>query len=123
MPCCCCKTNVEAASIIGKFFMILSLFAFLQAFLIKDKEKMITEIMTCILAAFVNGILVYGADKRNRSALLIWIILQIFGLVSFIIYGLACISVLGLLTTSDEVIPGNFFYIKFRKVDTYLKYL
>ena len=32
--CCCCKTNVEAASIIGKSLMILSLFScILQSFL------------------------------------------------------------------------------------------
>ena len=70
---------------------------------------MISEIVTCISAAFVDGILIYGVDKRNRSALLIWIIFQVIALVALIIYGLAGISALGLLTTSDDVIQGNFF--------------
>ena len=104
MPCCC-KTNVEAASIIGKVFMFLSLFTCLQAFSIKDKEIMIAEIVTCISGAFVNGILVYGADKRNRIALLIWIIFQVIGLVALIIYGLAGIS--ALLTTPYDVIQDQ----------------
>ena len=60
-------------------------------------------------------ILIYGVDKRNRSALLIWIIFQVIALVALIIYGLAGISALGLLTTSDDVIQG-IFYIKFREV-------
>jgi hypothetical protein len=106
MPCCC-KTNVEAAHIIGLFFMFLSLFACLPAFSIKDKEKMIAEIVTCISGAFVNGILVYGAYKRNRSALLIWIILQIIGLVALIIFG---IPVLGLLITYMKSFQGNLLY-------------
>ena len=106
MPCCC-KTNVEAASIIGKLFMFLSLFSCLQAFSIKDKEIMIAEIVTCISGAFVNGILVYGADKRNRSALLIWIILQIIGLVTLIVFG---IPVLNLLTTYMKSFQGNLLY-------------
>ena len=93
MPCCC-KTNVEAASIIGKVFIFLSLFSCLQAFSINDKEIMIAEIVTCISGAFVNGILVYGADKRNINAILIWIILQIIGLVGFTILALGFIFAL-----------------------------
>ena len=48
-----------------------------------DKGQMVAGIMTCILTALLHGILAYGADKRNRSAILIWIILQIIGLVAF----------------------------------------
>ena len=44
---------------------------------------MVAGIITCIVMALLHGILVYGADKRNRSAILIWIILQIIGLVCF----------------------------------------
>ena len=106
MPCCC-KTNVEAASIIGSFFIFLNFSAFFIS--MKYKEIMIPEIVTCISAAFVDGILIYGVDKRNRSALLIWNIFQVIGLVALIIYGLAGISALRLLTTSDDVIQGNFF--------------
>ena len=106
MPCCC-KTNLEAASIIGSFFMFLNFSLFFIS--MKYKEIMISEIVTCISAAFVDGILIYGVDKRNRSALLIWIIFQVIALVALIIYGLAGISALGLLTTSDDVIQGNFF--------------
>ena len=100
----CCKTNVEAAHIIGLFFMFLSLFACLPAFSIKDKKIMIAEIVTCISTAFVNWILVYGAENRNRSALLVWIILQIIGLVALIIVG---IPVLELLTTYMKSFQGN----------------
>ena len=106
MPCCC-KTNLEAASIIGSFFMFLNFSLFFIS--MKYKEIMISEIVTCISAAFVDGILIYGVDKRNRSALLIWIIFQVIALVALIIYGLAGISALGLLTTSDDVIQGNSF--------------
>ena len=105
MPCCC-KTNLEAASIIGSFFMFLNFSLFFIS--MKYKEIMISEIVTCISAAFVDGILIYGVDKRNRSALLIWIIFQVIALVALIIYGLAGISALGLLTASDDVIQGNF---------------
>ena len=103
----CCKTNVEAAHIIGLLFMFLSLFACLPAFSIKDKKIMIAEMVTCISAAFVNWILVYGAENRNRSALLVWIILQIIGLVALIIVG---IPVLELLTTYMKSFQGNLLY-------------
>ena len=65
---------------------------------------MIAGIVTCILIALLHGILVYGADKRNRSAILIWIILQIIGLVALIVFG---IPVLNLLTTHMKSFPGN----------------
>ena len=68
---------------------------------------MIAEIVTCISGAFVNGILVYGAENRNRSALLVWIILQIIGLVALIIVG---IPVLELLTTYMKSFQGNLLY-------------
>ena len=55
---------------------------------------MVAGIMTCILIALLHGILVYGADKRNRSAILIWIILQIIGLVAFSMLGLGFIFAL-----------------------------
>ena len=55
---------------------------------------MVAGIMTCLLTALLHGILVYGADKRNRSALLIWIILQIIGLVAFSILALGFIFAL-----------------------------
>ena len=55
---------------------------------------MVAGIMTCLLNALLHGILVYGADKRNRSALLIWIILQIIGLVAFSILALGFIFAL-----------------------------
>ena len=68
---------------------------------------MVAGIMTCILIGLLHGILVYGADKRNRSALLIWIILQIIGLVALIIFG---IPVLGLLITYMKSFQGNLLY-------------
>ena len=49
---------------------------------------MVAGITTCILSALSHGILVYGADKRNRSAILVWIILQFIGLVAFSILAL-----------------------------------
>ena len=49
---------------------------------------MIAGIVTCILIALLHGILVYGADTRNRSAILTWMILQIIGLVAFTILAL-----------------------------------
>ena len=59
-----------------------------------DKGQMVAGIMTCLLNALLHGILVYGADKRNRSAILIWIILQIIGLVAFSILALGFIFAL-----------------------------
>jgi hypothetical protein len=55
---------------------------------------MIAGIVTCILIALLHGILVYGADKRKRSAILIWTILQIIGLVAFTILALGFIFAL-----------------------------
>ena len=52
------------------------------------KGQMVAGITTCILSALSHGILVYGADKRNRSAILVWIILQFIGLVAFSILAL-----------------------------------
>ena len=121
MPCCCCKTNVKAAFIIGIFLMILSLFPCLLAFLISDKDnlylqKVVSLIATCISTALAHGILVYGADKRNRSAILIWIVLQIIGLVVVtIIIIFHCIFLIKQLPEGDGFWVIIHIYMKFSK--------
>ena len=78
MPCCC-ATYVQAAKVIGIIFVVLNLLlvvAQLATGYGDNDDKYIT-IVSGIVGALISGILVYGAQTRNRTAILIWMILTI----------------------------------------------
>ena len=90
MPCCC-KTNVKAAYILGIIFVILSLLGCLGG----DLQSIIGG----IVSAVINGILVFGAHKRNSTAILVWIILAIIQCIVFLIFGILAIIAIGYVST------------------------
>lgn len=47
------------------------------------------ELSGCISNILVSVILVYGAEKRNRAALLVWIILQTIGLTVVVLFSIS----------------------------------
>ena len=82
MPCCC-KSNVKASFILGIVFVVLSLLGCLGG----DLQSIIGG----IVGALINGILVFGAHKRNSTAILVWIILAIIQCIVFVIFGILAI--------------------------------
>ena len=71
MPCCC-KDNVEASFVLGIVLAVLSLVScFGQGW----------NILYGIYGALVYGILIFGAKKRNPTAILVWMVFAIIDVV------------------------------------------
>jgi len=73
----CCKDNVQACFVLGMVFAGLNILFCLFG----DAS----HILSGIYGALVSGILIYGAHKRNRTAILIWMVLTIIGVIGLII--------------------------------------
>jgi len=67
MPCCC-ESNVKAAFVLGIIFSVLNIVGLIV-------QRDVQSIVAGIIFALVNLILVFGAHKRNKEAILVWIIL------------------------------------------------
>jgi len=63
-----------------------------------------SHILSGIYGALVSGILIYGAHKRNRTAILIWMVLTIIGVIGLIIASVWVIyAILFVSDTLDEL--------------------
>ena len=85
MPCCC-KDNVQACFVLGIILVVLNLLSsFGLIFACISDEGMYPYLLIGIFGALVSGLLIYGAHKRNRTAILIWMVLTIIGVIGLII--------------------------------------
>jgi len=91
----CCKDNVQACFVLGMVFAGLNILFCLFG----DAS----HILSGIYGALVSGILIYGAHKRNRTAILIWMVLTIIGVI-----GLIVVSVLAIIFVSDSEFVSEF---------------
>ena len=103
MPCCC-ESNVKAAFILGIVFVTLSILGCLQG----DLQSIIAG----IVGALINGILVFGAHKRNSTAILVWIILAIIQCIVFVIFGILAILLIVAVNTTNGSYNEEFLQIK-----------
>jgi len=78
MPCCC-ESNLKASFVMGIIFTVLNIVALVVS---RDLQSIISG----IIFALVNLILVFGAHKRNRDAILVWIILAIIQTLILIVF-------------------------------------
>ena len=69
---CSCENNVETAFKLGIALVILSLVYCVGMDQYGNRENFI---LSGLIEAMINGLLVYGADNRNSTAIAIWIIL------------------------------------------------
>jgi len=89
MPCCC-KDNVQACfvygivSIIGKLFTLCMAFSLLYMHQGVEHGVDIERILLAIYGMLVSGLLIFGAKKRDPTAILIWMVFAILGLVVLI---------------------------------------
>ena len=83
MPCCC-ATNVKAAFVLG---IVLAVLSFLGC-----AGKMQGVIAGGIMSGLIHCILVFGAHKRNSTAILVWMVLAILSCI-----GLAIMAILGII--------------------------
>jgi len=89
MPCCC-KDNVQACFVYGIYSIIGKLLTLCMAFWLLymhqgahhgvDTER----ILIAIYGVMVSGLLIFGAKKRDPTAILIWMVFAILGLVVLI---------------------------------------
>ena len=82
--CCCCATNIKAAFVLG---IILAVLSFLGC-----AGKMQGVIASGIISGLIHCILVFGAHKRNSTAILVWMVLAILSCI-----GLAIMAILGII--------------------------
>ena len=75
MPCCC-ATNVKAAFVLGIVLAVLSLIGCFNG---RD------GIINGIIAAIIHCILIFGAHTRNRTAILVWMVLTILSCIGYAI--------------------------------------
>ena len=87
MPCCC-KTNVQAAFVLGIIGIVLSL----ASCLYEIYHFSGGGIFLGIVGALISAILVYGAHVRNHKAILIWMILDILQSIGHAIYTIYTVS-------------------------------
>ena len=79
MPCCC-KDNVQACFVLGIILVVLNLLSsFGLIFACISDGGMYPYLLIGIFGALVSGLLIFGAKKRNHTAIFIWIILNIIG--------------------------------------------
>ena len=87
MPCCC-ATNVKAAFVLGIVLAVLSLIGCFNG---RD------GIINGIIAAIIHCILIFGAHTRNRTAILVWMVLTILSCI-----GYAILAVFGVIAIAGH---------------------
>ena len=75
---CYCKDNVEASFVLGIILVFLNLLSFLGLIIWQWPWQ---YILLGIFGALVSGVLMFGAKKRNHTAILIWMVFAIIGVV------------------------------------------
>ena len=100
--------NIRVAGVIGRVFLSIGLFVFFLACFSSDEKQILSGVLNTGLA----GLLLFGAERRNRSILLIWIILTIFAIV--------IINILLLSFVPESADTYNFLGIEIRMVIIFL---
>ena len=77
MPCCKLCNSIQTASIIGRIIVAFSVIGIVLGFL----RMAIPAITSGIFQAVMAGILIFGAQHRNRTALLFWMFVTILELI------------------------------------------
>ena len=93
MPCCC-ATNVKAAFVLGivlatQYVLILGLAILILLYHPVEGTKI--GIISGVIGVLIQCILIFGAHKRHRTALLVWMVLTIL---SCIYYAIIAIMVM-----------------------------
>ena len=97
MPCCC-KDNVQACFVLGIILVVLNL---LSCFGFIWNAELLPYCLIGIFGALVSGILIFGAKKRNRIAILVWIVFAIIGVVVLIAFAVIAIMVMIAVSSND----------------------
>jgi len=92
MPCCC-ESNVKAAFVLGIIFCVLSILGCFNGG--------VQAIVTGIVMALVNGILVFGAHKRHSTAILVWMILATIECIIYVAYMI--LTIIHLVTVGGDL--------------------
>ena len=90
--CFCCKDNVETAFILGIAYIVFNalFFEFMGLAITSDDSSgvLIMYMIACkMIHPMQHAVLIYGAFKRNTTAILLWIILTSLILTAHVISG------------------------------------
>ena len=96
MPCCC-ATNVKAAFVLGivlaaQYVLILGLAILILLYHPVEGTKI--GIISGVIGVLIQCILIFGAHKRHRTAILVWMVLTILSCIYYAI--LAILGIVGI---------------------------
>ena len=97
---CCCETNVKAAYVIGIIFAILSV---VLCFGVGFGFDLLLSV-PILLIFLASLVLIYGGYKRNRTAILIWMVFAIILLIGVVILAIAGLVIIIIDFDSDIII-------------------
>ena len=97
---CCCETNVKAAYVIGIIFAILSV---VLCFGVGFGFDLLLSV-PILLIFLASLVLIYGGYKRNRTAILIWMVFAIILLIGVVILAIAGLVIIIIDFNSDIII-------------------
>ena len=97
---CCCETNVKAAYVIGIIFAILSV---VLCFGVGFGFDLLLSV-PILLIFLASLVLIYGGYKRNRTAILIWMVFAIILLIGVVILAIAGLVIIIIEFNSDIII-------------------
>ena len=85
MPCCC-KDNIEASSVLGIIYTFVCLVLFIGTAATSDESsERYTWLVYGVYGSLVSGLLIFGAKRRNPTAILVWMFFAIIGVILLII--------------------------------------
>ena len=96
---CCCETNVKAAYVIGIIFAILSV---VLCFGVGFGFDLLLSV-PILLIFLASLVLIYGGYKRNRTAILIWMVFAIILLIGVVILAIAGLVIIIIDFDSDII--------------------
>ena len=102
MPCCC-SSNLQAAWVLGIIFSIFNLLGCIRG----D----IQSIVAGIVFALINAFLIFGAIKRNKIVLMVWIVLAFMEIGVYCVYLVLLIIALTALSVGSAGAFGSLFSI------------
>ncbi len=95
MPCCC-ESNIKACFYLRIIFIVLNIAA------LATQYGDVKAIVVGLIFALVNGLLVIGAHLRNKTCILVWIVLAVIQAIVLIIFTILLIVAIVALVAQGQ---------------------
>ena len=109
IPMKTCATNVQTAFVLG---IVLASLSLPGAGLLYFLEGKTTGIISGVIGVLIQCILIFGADKQHRTAILVWMVLTILSCIYYAImaiFGMVAIGAAIALKSAAPIVIFMFF--------------